>query len=163
MSCWNASTKSCLPNGIRWFGSLVSHLHPSCSVFFVRDLVVAAPLEIVSVENLQQPFFFTSSSRFKWIFLTEEGGWTEMIRLEGNDVRKRSSLAYLVWFSSQVHWLWMEESSSFDTRMQSGFSCHGLLYCLFYYCVIFSLCFKNFLYWYCSPIFRYCTTLPHTV
>jgi len=62
----------------------------------------------------------------------EEGGWTEKIRLEGNVVRKRFSLTYLVWFSSQVHWLRMEASSSVDTRMRSGFSCHGLLYFLLY-------------------------------
>ena len=136
---------------------------PVTSVLFVHDLDVATGLEIVSVENLQQPFFFTSTSRFKWIFVTDEGGWTEMIRLEGNDVRKRSSLAYLVWFSSPVHWLRMEASSSFDTRMQSEFSCHGLLYWLLYYRIIFSLGFKKFRYWYHSPTFRYCSTLSHTV
>ena len=135
---------------------------PFTSAFFVRDLVVAAALEIVSVENLQQPFF-SSTSRFKWIFVTEREGWTEMIRLERNDVRKHYSLTYLAWFSSQIHWLRMEASSSFDTRMQSGFSCHGLLYRLLYYCIIFSLGFKNFLYRNRSLKFRYCATLSHAV
>jgi hypothetical protein len=40
------------------------------SVFFVRDLVFAAALEIGSVENLQQPFFFTSTLRFKFFSLS---------------------------------------------------------------------------------------------
>ena len=81
-----------------------------------------------------------------------------MLKLEENYFRKRFSVAYLVWFSSQVHWLRREASSSFDSRMQSGFSCNSLLYRQLYYRIIFSLRFTKWLGFCHVPIYRYCST-----